>query len=181
MRNMERLSACVSEKLDEGNIRGAVRTMCSDSSLAPRNKETYAKLLKKHEPCPADRRPFPESDYPPMLLQATDIKLAISLFPVGSAGGLSGLRPQHLKDITSRRTGDSGTSFVRSLTALSNIIIAGRVPDCIRPFFAGANLSAFTKPDNGIRPIELVRRCVDLSRSVRQGSLPHGLAPSLPH
>jgi len=98
-----------------------------------------------------------------MFLEASDIKLAISLFPVGSAGGMSGLRPQHLKDVTSRRTGDSGTALISSLTALSNTILAGEVPNSVRPFFAGANLSAFTKPGNGIRPIavgETLRRLV---------------------
>ena len=160
---LERLSVQVSEKLDEGDVRGAVRLASSENTLAPRNADTYAQLLTKHTPCPGNRRNFPKKDCHAMFLKVSDIKLAISLFPVGSAGGMSGLRPQHLKDVTSRRTGDSGTALISSLTALSNKILAGEVPNSVRPFFAGANLSAFTKPGNGIRPIavgETLRRLV---------------------
>ena len=51
--------------------------------------------------------------------------------------------------------------LLTSLTALVNFVLAGEVPDRIKPVLAGANLSAFNKPDDGLRPItvgETIRR-----------------------
>ena len=76
---------------------------------------------------------------------------------------MSGLRLEHRKDVTSRRTGDSGIALITSFSALSNIIMGGQVPNDVCPFFAEANLCVFTKLGNRIRPIavgETLRRLV---------------------
>ena len=74
-------------------------------------------------------------------------------FRIGSSGGLSGLRPQHLKDCLSRRTGESGKQILFRLTDLVNAVLAGDVAEAVRPVFVGASLTAFNKKGGGIRPI----------------------------
>ena len=40
-----------------------------------------------------------------------------------------------------------------ALTSLVNVILQGKTPKAIRSFFFGANLTALTKKDGGVRPI----------------------------
>src|SRR5206468_579219 len=48
-----------SSKIQEGDIRGAVRCINSDESLAPMSADTLRALETKHPPTPSDRRPSP--------------------------------------------------------------------------------------------------------------------------
>ena len=92
-----------SAKLQEGDIRGAVRCLCSDETLAPLTKAVRQALVAKHPPCPQDRRSPPSTTSPPMTATPAEVKEAIRSFAPGSAGGNDGLRPQHLKDISGDR------------------------------------------------------------------------------
>ena len=64
-----------------------------------------------------------------------DIFGAIRSFPAGSAGGLDGLRPQHLKDMTNSFTGMDGVQLIASLADFANMCLAGRVPLTVRASF----------------------------------------------
>ena len=84
-----------SAKLQEGDIRGAVRCLCSDETLAPSTSATHQALLAKHPSRPADRRAPPSATAtPPMTVSASDVKVAIRSFTPGSAGGRDGLTLQ---------------------------------------------------------------------------------------
>ena len=74
---------------------------------------------------------------------------AVRSFTPGSAGGIDGLKPQHLKDLLFLQ----GSSLEDSLTAFVNLVLAGGVPGPVRPSFFGATLIPFTKKGGGIRPI----------------------------
>jgi hypothetical protein len=78
---------------------------------------------------------------------------AIKSLLAGSAGGLDGLRPQHLKDMTGPVMGIAGQRLIASLTEFCNICLAGQVPSAIRPILYGASLCALTKKGGGVRPI----------------------------
>ena len=78
---------------------------------------------------------------------------AIKLFVPGSAGGPDGLRPQHLKDLTSASAGDAGHRLLRQLTEFANLCLTGRVPAVVQPVFCGASLCALNQKDGCIRPI----------------------------
>ena len=71
----------------------------------------------------------------------------------GSAGGLDGLRPHHLKDMTGQITGIAGQRLIVSLTEFCNMCLAGQVPPAIRPILYGASLCALTKKGGDVRPI----------------------------
>ncbi|KAF0288994.1 Ubiquitin carboxyl-terminal hydrolase 2 [Amphibalanus amphitrite] len=73
--------------------------------------------------------------------------------PPGSSAGLDGIRPLHLRQLLSRETAESGRRLLSSLTALTNLVLRGLVPECGRDALFGASLCALRKKDGGLRPI----------------------------
>ena len=88
-----------------------------------------------------------------MTVSEGDVMEAIRSFPKGSAGGPDGLRPQHLQDMVGASAGAGGAMLLQSLTAFTNLVLAGDIPVETRPFFFGASLTALNKKDGGVRPI----------------------------
>ena len=192
--NAYNIAARISEKLEDGNVRGAIRLAASDDAMAPHDDKTLAALLLKHPPrrvAPSVAAPTTQNNNslnspssltpPPLVVLDRDILDAIKSFPAGSAGGIDGMRPQHLKDLTSVHTGDAGQRLISRLTEFANLCLAGDVPTVIRPVFCGASLCALTKKDGGIRPIAVgctLRRLVakTASKSV-QAKMATKLAP----
>ena len=74
-------------------------------------------------------------------------------FPNDSSAGLDGNSPQILKDLTAKSNGKTGLNFRKALTNPVNVILKGKVPFELRPYFFGAKLIALKKPDGGLRPI----------------------------
>jgi len=88
-----------------------------------------------------------------LTLSCHDISQVTKSFRPGSAGGLDGLRPQHLKDMTSGLTGDAGVRLLSQLNELINLCLSGRVPEAIQQVFFRASLCALDKKDGEICPI----------------------------
>ena len=147
------LTDYVSEKLEEGNFKGAVRLASSDDTLAPMSEATFQALLERHP------SPHPDSEISPIdeevstivTVSEEEVSRGISSFRKGSAGGPDGLRPQHLKDMVS--VASSSQVFLPALTAFVQLMLEGRTPTFIRTYFFGANLTAIRKSDGGVRPI----------------------------
>jgi hypothetical protein len=140
-------------KLDMGDVTGAVRLLCSEEVLAPPGEATLAVLRSKHPPAPADRRPLPlPPSAPPVLSSPFSVRKAIESFTAGSAGGQDGLRPQHLRDMTDAWVGGP---LLEVLSSFVNVVLAGDVPEAVRPSFFGASLLAFNKKQGGIRPVAI--------------------------
>ena len=76
-------------------------------------------------------------------------------FPNGSSAGLDGILHQILKDLTAKSNGQTGLNFLKALTKFVNVILEGKVPFELRPYFFGAKLNALKKPDGGLRPISV--------------------------
>jgi len=156
-------------KLDEGDIKGAVRTLCSSEQLVEPSPETLRLLQAKHPPRPLDYDlHLPSVLPPPLIASQQDVEMAIRSFPAGSAGGFDGLRPQHLKDLTSRQVGGS---LLQALTAFVNLVLAGETPERICPVFFGASLLPFKKADGGVRPIAVG---LTLRRLIAKAACHHG-------
>ena len=139
----------VSMKLEEGDFRGAVRLACSEDTIATSNHATFAALQLKHSP------PHPDSSIPPLLQDMVAPSLSVSIdevakairsFPVGSADGL---RPQHLKDLIGPSSEGGGHALLSALVSFLSLVLSGRTPLSIRPFFFGANLFTLEKKDGG--------------------------------
>ena len=143
----------MSEKLEEGNFKAAVQLASSDDTLAPLSETTFQVLLERHP------SPHPDSEISPideelstfMTVSEEEISRGISSFRKGSAGGPDGLRPQHLKDMVS--VASSAQVLLPALTAYVQLVLEGRTPIFIRPYFFGANLTAIHKSNGGVRPI----------------------------
>jgi len=148
------LADAVAAKIEDGNIRAAVRLLGSDEKPADFSSASLAKLQAKHpEPCP-DREPVPDPRPTPSLsVDEADIWKALRSFPAGSSGGLDGLRPQHLLDLVN--CADSGPILISALTGFVNALLGGGCHTVVCPILFGGRLIALDKKDGGIRPIAI--------------------------
>jgi hypothetical protein len=64
-------------KLEDGDVKGAIRLMCSDDRLAIPDAVTFAELSRLHPTAAVDRYPAPSTDVPPLLSTPVDSKTAI--------------------------------------------------------------------------------------------------------
>ena len=166
----ERLAQKVSQKMEVGDFRGAVRLVGSSETFADSNDSTMELLLSKHPAPPVDALPPPPVDSDCQFSSSfttLDISRAIGSFSSGSAEGPDGLTPLHLKDLTSTSAGDGGRELLNALTLFANFLAVSRPIPEINPIFLGASLSAFKKGDGGVRPIavgftlrRLVAKCL---------------------
>ena len=88
--------------MEDGNVSTAVRLLCSDESLAGSNLDTLNKLKEEHPPISSSACPVPlPGSVDTQALQVTEQEVlkAVRSFPAGSAGGLDGIRPQHLLEL----------------------------------------------------------------------------------
>ena len=151
------LASQVSEKLNQFDMRGAIRLVCSTDKILSPSPEVLKSLNDKH-PAPFEYPAFPDppDNLEPILVTKPQVEKAIRSFSNGAAGGPDGLTPQHIKDLTSKELGFAGSNLLDKLVDfLNHIAIPGKVPDEICPIFYGANLMALRKIDGGIRPIAI--------------------------
>ena len=96
--NDERIAQRAGVRLSEGDVRGAIRVLCSSDGVAISDHPQLTELELLHPPVPPDRRPTPLSSVAPLSTTPAAVYAAVMAFPNGSVGGPHGLRPQHLKD-----------------------------------------------------------------------------------
>src|SRR6218665_1018043 len=146
------VAAAVASKLEDGNIRAAVRILCSSDKPAREDKNAMEELLSKHPVPPSDRPRIPTNpSASPLQLTEEQILGQIRSFPTGSSAGPDGLRPQHLLELI--RCPETGPELITSITGLVNLILAGTCPERIRPLLFGGMLIALRKKTGGLRPI----------------------------
>lgn len=176
------LKKCVSAKLCDGDVRGALRLLTSEEDQAPQNDQTYALLASKHPPMPDDLSLPPPADddlADPVQVGEDEVRKALSSFRPGSAGGPDGLRPCHLKALTARGAAEAGVRLLASLTKFVNLILRGEVPGFARSAFYGATLTALSKKDGGVRPIAVGNTLRRLATKVGAWSSSAALGGSL--
>ena len=123
----------MSIRLEEGDFRGAIRLVSLDSTISENSLSTFQALSDKHPPRTIDYSlpdppQAPSSDSFPAVSN-WEVFHAIKPFPLGSAGGPDGLRPQHLKDIMSARPADPSVSpFLSALASFVSLVLEGRFP-----------------------------------------------------
>ena len=91
----QNLAARVAAKLEEGDIKGAIRLASSEDTIAGPNPGTLSALKEKHPPPKSSpgssRDPSPVvSIAPPIQVSSEEVAKAICSFPCGSAGGPGG-------------------------------------------------------------------------------------------
>ena len=150
--DVELRARAVSTKINDGNIKAAVRIAASNDSLVPVNADTLKKLQGKHHESRENIQP-PDFIEQHFVVDAKAVSKCILSFPSGSAGGPDKLIPQILKDLISPCTGEAGKKLLNSLTLFVNTLAAGKLPAEFRPYFFSANLFALGKKDDGVCPI----------------------------
>ncbi|GAV09476.1 hypothetical protein RvY_19015 [Ramazzottius varieornatus] len=127
------LKKLVEGKINDGEISGALRVLSSEDSVAAPTPEVLDTLRDKHPsespdslfPNPPDQLSLPEE------VTVEEILAAVKSFPNGSAGGVDGLRPQHLKDMLSAvKKKDGGLRLIavgNTLRRLAGKIVVKRV------------------------------------------------------
>ena len=71
---------------------------------------------------------------------------------MGLLVGPDQLRPQHLKDMINIVNGGN-LPLLTALAAFCSLVLEGKTPSSVHPFFFGANLVALKKKGGGVRPI----------------------------
>ena len=154
-RNAKRAST----KAGEGQFTRALQALTS-AGMAEHSRQTVKVMREKH---PAALHPIgdlPTTDHAPLSFTSTQVVKAALKFNKGSAGGPSGLRPEHLRVVLQFSNARRDSAAV-SLTRMLNNMMAGKVPPVVAPYLCGARLHAGLKKDGGLRPIavgELLRR-----------------------
>ncbi|XP_061706329.1 uncharacterized protein LOC133517161 [Cydia pomonella] len=145
----------IENKISDGDLKGAARLLFSSESLSPDNLDTLQALQTKHPPAPST--PYfldpPTASQVCLQINSKETLDAIASFKTGSAAGLDGISPQHLKDLISYSSGDAGEQLLNSITKLINKMYTGNINPDIVPILFGANLIALNKKDGGVRPI----------------------------
>ena len=153
------LAAAVSAKIEHGNIRAAVRIVCSEEKPAPDNSETLAKLLESTQsPPPVTSIPgrLSPSNHPKQTSSGRSDPSQLG----GSCGGLDRIRPKHIADMVNCRESDS--TVLSAITTFVNCLLDGKCLTAVKPILFGGNLIALEKKSGGIGSVAVGyvwRRC----------------------
>jgi len=147
----EMIAKTASAKLEDGDIRGAIRLLSSADSIVPPDEDTFKKLVELDPARHTDRRPPPSSTGQSMQTSPLFVRAGVASFPNGSAGGPNGLRPQHIKDLVPES--NSNQSLLENITEFVNIILQWKTPLHVRPILLGGSLTALRNVGGGLRPI----------------------------
>ena len=179
--NEEALSKRVQKKCADGDIRAALRLLTTSDSISLPTEEVIAALHAKHPPAAPDEvlpEP-PDPDQHSLTVEEADVLAAIKATAPGSAAGLDGVRPMHLRHLVAKRTAEAGRRLTSALTELINTAIAGDIPEHARQAFFGASLVAIKKKDGGVRPIAIGSIYRRLASKLLARRMSSALAPEL--
>jgi len=153
-RSTTTLSQAISAKLEDGNVRAAIRILMSEDSPAVPSAESLQALRQKHPPASSSlSNLLSVQSVQCMSVHEDEVRRAVPSFPPGSAGRPDGLRPQHIRDMLMCQ--EAGTEFLSTLIDLVNLVVAGHCPMDVAAVFFGGCLLALSKKTGGIRPIAI--------------------------
>jgi hypothetical protein len=148
------MAAAVTAKIEDGNIKAAVRIISSEEKPAPDTDATFIKLRDKHPIASTSGDPVPApSTLRALQVTEDDVQRAVRSFPAGSSGGPDGIRPQHVVDLINSR--EAGPELLSAITAFTNMLLDGECHQAVTPILFGGNLIALEKKSGGVRPIAI--------------------------
>jgi len=80
-----------------------------------------------------------------------NVTRAIRSFTLSSSKGIGGLRPRHLKDLTSFTCGHSANRLLKDIASLMDIIKGGKVQREVAKILFGASLNSLLKGVDDVR------------------------------
>src|SRR5215467_9303242 len=85
------LSRAVTSKMEDGNIKAALRLLCSEDKPAESTDATLAAMIFKHPAAAAIKVAVPDpASFNCLQVTESDIMRAVKAFPAGSSGGPDG-------------------------------------------------------------------------------------------
>jgi len=148
------LSRAVSSKVEDGNIKAAIRLLCSEDKPADFSEAVLTALQLKHPPASASRVSVPDPlSFNSFQVTEIDVLRAVKSFPAGSSGGPDGFSPKHLLELVTCQS--NGRTLLTAQTGFVNHVLDGKCPNSVRPVFFGAKLLALEKKSGGNRPIAI--------------------------
>ena len=137
----------------------------SDGILPPSQEVTAALLGKRPQEPPRLDVDYEKPASLPSHLRVSEgeVMKAIQKFPLGSAAGGSGLRPNHIYELSKVQDFGHRSTFISAMTRFLNLFLSGKGPPQLAPWLCGAPLTALQKRNGGIRPIavgETLRRLI---------------------
>ena len=146
------LAKAVASKLEDGNLKAAIRLLVSEDSFSAPSESTLVALREKHPAASLDIHDLPVPDPTSAMVASEEaVKKAVASFPAGSAGGPDGLSPLHLKVLLGNKV--AGPDLLKALTSFTNLVLSGLCPCSVTNIFFGGRLLALDKKSGGIRPI----------------------------
>ena len=83
------LAAAVASKIEEGNLKTAIRLLSSNEAIAQCDIDSAERLRSKHPSAPSETQALPHpDDFEPLLVTVDVVYDAIRSFPAGSSGVL---------------------------------------------------------------------------------------------
>ena len=138
----------------EGDVSAAIRVLSSSDTPVDPTPDVIDVLRQKQPDAPADlRHVAPPRHICPLSIVPECVAKAIGTFPRSSSGGIDGLRPGHLRLLTSSSVGEAGERLKFSISNLVNRLTSGKISNYPRGLLFSASVLAFRKKDGGIRPI----------------------------
>ena len=129
----------MSAKLEDGNVRAAIRLLMSEDSPAAPSPQSLSALREKHLPSSSVLTDLPAPQPQQCLsVDKSEVRRHVLSFPAGSAGGPDGLRPQHIRDLLTYP--EAGPEFLSALMAFVNLVLAAQCPLNVAPVFFGGHL-----------------------------------------
>ena len=141
------LAAAVTSKMEEGNMRAAVRLLCSDERPAEFSDASLKALQAKHPLQATDKREFPSLESHSLSFDKSNVIDAIRSFFNGSGGGPDGFKPGVLKNLVNCK--ELLETFPEALTDFVILLLLGCCPVVLQPLFFGGSLMALAKKDGG--------------------------------
>ena len=145
---------------EEGAYSKATQALRSDGILPP-SQEVTADLLGKTSP----RAPGLDVDYEkpaslPSHLRVSEgeVMKAIQKFPLGSAAGGSGLRPNHIYELSKVQDFGHWSTFISTMKRFVKLCLSDKVPPQLAPWLCGAPLTALQKRREEYDQLPFVKR-----------------------
>src|SRR6218665_2511458 len=139
--------AAICSKLEDGNIRAAIRILCDGGNLAIPDGDNLAFHNEKH-PANADPDALMRLPDPSVIgawqVSVDEVPEEVRTFPNGSA---------HLLELVGPV--EEARPLAEALTDFTNLLLRGECPPSVRPTLFGGNLIALNKETGGLRPIAI--------------------------
>ena len=158
---MVALSASITSRIEDGNIKTAIRLLSSGDKPAVDNDTTISALMEKHPIAAQDKRSsLPSRDFNSLRVSEDAVKSVIKSFPAGSGGGSDGVHPQHILDMTSNV--ETRLALLTSLTNFVNMLLRGECHREVIPILFGGSLIVLEKNRTEYDQSQSVILCAEL-------------------